>query len=402
MAKRRRGGNASWNKIVRAQDAATAAATTTTTATTATTFSSLPSHVFQSNHSVFVFILPQSSNDPKGQSVTFEYNGSLTTGGTSLQIDIKALRHCLRTQHAMHTPQLTYQGRSVSTKSAILNCNVRETLICYDIFESKSHEPVGSPDAPIEVIDVDDSSHGSNKVIDLLSDTDEESEIITHESDRNLALLVSMGFQTKVALQALRAVNGNVALATQRLLDGGGSSSEVTSSSSTSSSSTSSTSSTSSFSSPTTRKRARSSVTGCSIFDGHPGIQRARKYIATADEFDEAIACQDLPRHGILLEHVSVRPLEYYKALLCRSRESDDNRDMTDQGRNGGGGGGGGGGWGGMEQTTTLLMRADQAADLATLEEEFEESDIPRAEIRQMFVVMGHNVESTRAALLSG
>ena len=75
---------------------------------------------------------------------------------------------------------------------------------------------------------------------------------------------------------------------------------------------------------------------------------------------------------------------------------------MTDQGRNGGGGGGGGGGWGGMEQTTTLLMRADQAADLATLEEEFEESDIPRAEIRQMFVVMGHNVESTRAALLSG
>jgi hypothetical protein len=265
-----------------------------------------------------------------------------------------------------------------------LNCNARDTLICYDIFQSQSNEPIGTPGAPIEVIDVD-NPHRS-KVIDLLSDTDEEYDVTTDESDQNLAMLVSMGFQTNVALQALRAKNGDLALATQRLLDG------VDVSGPSSSSSSSSSTSMSTSTSPSKRRRT---AAASSIFDGHPGIQGARRYIATADEFDEAVACRDLPRHGVLLEHVSARPLEYYKALLCRNREIDDEEDRRR---------GGGVEWSAaIGTTTTLMMRADQAADLATLEEEFEESDIlGRAEIRQMFVVMDHNVESTRNALLSG
>jgi hypothetical protein len=142
------------------------------------------------------------------------------------------------------------------------------------------------------------------------------------------------------------------------------------------------------------------------MFDGHSGICTARRHIATADEFDEGQACEDLPRHSILLEQVSVQPLAYYKALVC-PHDGDTAvghgghfGTMSDGGGGGGDGGGGGGGSSGL--VINVVMTPTQAEQCKALEDEFQDSNIPRSEIRQMFVVLDYNVESTRNALLVG
>ena len=68
----------------------------------------------------------------------------------------------------------------------------------------------------------------------------------------------------------------------------------------------------------------------------------------------------------------------------------------------GGSGGGGGGGGGSNGLVINVVMTPTQAEQCKALEDEFQDSNIRRSEIRQMFIVLDYNVESTRNALLAG
>ena len=408
MSKRKRtgGGSKSWSKLVSAHDTASAAKLASQISQD---FSTPVVYTFKSKNTIFVFILPQSSNDQHGQSITFEFPGNSSSDhNPCMDVDLMSLRHMLLTQYNMQTPRLAYQGFPLSPGLQILKCNSGDTLICYDVLDNDNDNDNDSVEAnkttkTTDVIDLD----AQPDVIDLLSDSDDEkadstrveevnpdSNPISHNDNDNhnvnvnandLKCLLSMGFPAKAARQALQAENGNVAAATQRLLDGGGTNT-IPSSCSTSSSSSSPTSTSSSFK----RKRQRQNAEP-SIFDGHHGIRIARNYIATANEFDESTAYEHLPRHGVMLEQVSMQPLVYFRALL-RPRDDDGNDDN---------------GIGnddvafGQKKVITCTLRADQVASLASLEEEFQDSNISIREIRELFVVFDYNVESTRAALLN-
>ena len=406
MSKRKRGSKA-FNKLKDAHN------------TQQKEISSIPpppsTFTLNSSSSIFIFILPQSSNDTKGQSITFEYQGFININTNSFEINLNELKNLLFTKYQMNTPRLAFHGYSIPADSSILKCRVGDTLICYDIFDNDSEQEdtsvstsassFNNTSSTPHIIDLD----GENEVIDLLSDSDDDVVIDTDSTtasvtnasvanasvtnDSDLAQLISMGFNTDVARQALQTENGNVSAAAQRLLDGGGSNYSSNSSNSsntqTKSTSTSTSSSSSSISSTSKRQRQHQNKTPPSIFDGHLGIRQARNYIATATAFDEKIACQELPRKGILLEQVSTQPIQFFEALYrTRDDDGEDNQSMPMETNYG------------EKIYTTIKLSIDQAADLAMLEEEFEDSNLHLSEIRQMFVVMNHNVAATRALLL--
>jgi hypothetical protein len=330
-----------------------------------------------------VFILPQSSNDPMGQSITFEHQGSFLRNGF-LNVNLAKLRHVLLTKHDMQTPLLTYCGRSILKDAQNLSCRPGDTLVCYDTLGKEQGMFMEVSSNNNGVIDVDG---GESTVIDLLSDSSDDNDVSSEfdekasatstdvinvndiSNDSKLAVLISMGFFAASAREALRINNGDTSAAAQQLLDGW------------------TPSSSSSTQSPKrVKKRAKARTRMASIFDGHSGILRASHYINTAKEFDEDIAYMDLPRDGILLKQISVQPVEYYNALICQSEENNVGENSTSS----------------SAQVTTILMRKDQEENCKKLEEEFEDSNISRREIREMFYLMGCNIETTRNALLFG
>jgi hypothetical protein len=172
-----------------------------------------------------VIILPQSSSDKNGQSITFEWGGNdqasqnIINADGSLTINLNLLRSALLNKHHMQTPRYCYSGHPLVMTVGSLVCQAGDTLVCYDTFDDEQDDKLGKKKRAHvpEVVDLLSDSEDEQET-EMEKDKDKDSstakvvEVIDVDAemvqDSGLAMLISMGFQTDIARQALRASAG--------------------------------------------------------------------------------------------------------------------------------------------------------------------------------------------------